>query len=119
MKTLLVTTAICATLLLGVSERTLWAAEVGRMTVPFPFVVNGRTLPPGRYDVRSDDRDPTLVRIDGVTNTKAHAILVTIPDYGRSPSGDKPAMTFMRTEGQYRLSRVWESRDYDRDIVLP
>ena len=43
----------------------------------------------------------------------------TIPDYGRGPSGDKPALTFVRNGRQYQLSTVWESRDYGRDVVRP
>lgn len=116
MNTTLTTTVLFGTLLLGLSA-TARAEEVGRMTVPFPFDVNGRTLPAGRYDVRIDDQNPAIVKIDGITNSKVHAMVATtIPDYGRGP-GDKPALTFVRKENLYRLTTIWESRDYGRDIV--
>ena len=105
-----------AMLLLGCAS-TARADNVGRVTVPFAFDVNGRTLPAGRYRVSVDDQNPSIVKIDGITNHKDHAIVATtIPDYGRGP-GDKPALTFVRSENQYQLRTIWEGRDYGRDIV--
>jgi hypothetical protein len=117
MNTTLTTTVLFGTLLLGLSASTARAGEVARVTVPFPFDVNGHTLPAGRYDVRIDDQNPAIVRIDGTTNHKLHAVVATtIPDYGRGP-GDNPTLTFVRKDNQYRLTTIWESRDYGRDIV--
>jgi hypothetical protein len=106
-----------ATLLLGFSASPARADNVGRVTVPFSFDVNGHTLPAGSYRVRIDDQNPSLVEIDGITNHKAHVMVgTTIPDYGRGP-GDKPGLTFVRVENQYQLRTIWESRNYGRDIV--
>jgi hypothetical protein len=117
MKKSLTTTMLLGTLLLLGHSTAARAEEVARVTVPFPFVVNGTTLPSGQYEIRTDDQTPGVVMIDGLTNTKVHAIVSTIPDYGRDPKGDKPALTFVRNGNEYRLLRVWESRDYGRDIV--
>jgi hypothetical protein len=85
--------------------------------VPFPFVVNGQTLPQGRYEVRIDEGAQGIVMIDGITNARAHAMVSTIPEYGRSPAHEMPALTFVRTEDGYRLSTIWENGEYGRDLV--
>ena len=117
MNTTLTTMMLTGTLLLGLSVTTAQAEQVGRVTVPFSFDVNGRTLPAGRYAVSVDDQNPAIVKIDGITNHNAHAIVATtIPDYGRGPS-DKPGLTFVRSERQFELRTIWEGRQYGRDIV--
>jgi hypothetical protein len=117
MKKSLTITMLLGTLLLLGHSTAARAEEVARVTVPFPFIVNGTTLPSGKYEIRRDDQVPGLVMIDGLTNTKVHAIVSTIPDYGRDPKGDKPALTFVRDGNEYRLSQVWESRNYGRDVL--
>ena len=117
MKTTLTTTMLLGTFLLGLTASTARAEDVGRVMIPFAFDVNGRTLPAGRYEVRIDDQNPAIVKIDGITDHKVHAMVATtIPDYGRGP-GDKPTLTFVRKENQYELKTIWESRNYGRDIV--
>ena len=69
MNTTLTTTVLFGTLLLGLSAGTARAEEVARVTVPFPFDVNGHTLPAGRYDVRIDDQNPAIVRSTGRRTT--------------------------------------------------
>lgn len=118
MRTSLGATLGLAVALLGFSSSTARAEEVCRITVPFPFVVNGHTLPSGRYDVRTADGNPAIVTIDGLGNTRAHAMVSTIAESGRAPSDGKPALTFVRKGDQYRLSTVWESSDYGHEIVI-
>jgi hypothetical protein len=117
MKRALTTTVLFGTILLGLSASTARAEDVAHVNVPFPFDVNGHVMPAGRYDVRIDDQNPAIVKIDGITNRKAHVVVATtIPDYGRGPS-DNPSLTFVRKENQYQLKTIWEGRDYGRDIV--
>ena len=117
MKTSLGTTLVLGAMLLGLSPATARAEEVCRIAIPFPFVVRGQTFPSGRYDVRTAEGDPGIVVIDGIDNTRAHAMVPTIPEYGPAPSQSKPALTFVRDGDRYQLTTVWESRDYGRDVV--
>ena len=94
------------------------AEEILRVTVPFPFTVHGETLPSGRYDVRSADNDPGIVMIEGIGQTKAHAVVSTIPESTHGPADGKPALTFTRDGDQYRLATVWESSDYGRELLV-
>lgn len=106
-----------AALLLGLAAAPARAEEVARLDVPFPFLVNGKTLPAGQYDVRSDTQDASILMIQGLNGSRPHAIVSTIPDYGRDPSGDQPVLMFVRQGNQYRLTKIWESRDYARDVI--
>jgi hypothetical protein len=117
MKTSLGTALVLGAVVLGLSPATARAEEVCRIAVPFPFVVHGQTLPSGRYDVRTADGDPGIVVIEGIGNTRGHAMVSTIPEYGPAPSQGKPALTFVRDGDQYQLTTVWESRDYGRDVI--
>lgn len=117
MRNTLFSTVLLGTLVLGFSA-TARAEDVARTTVPFSFVVNGQTLPAGQYIVHSDDDNPAVVMIDGVTNRNAHAIVLTNPDYRQGRSGDAPNLTFIRKGNQYELATVWESADYGRDVVM-
>jgi hypothetical protein len=117
MKRTLTSTIALSAVLLGLAAGPARAEDIAKVTVPFAFDVNGRTLPAGRYEVRIDDQNPSILQIDGITNHKMHAIVATtIPDYGRGPH-DNPSLTFVRGEHQYVLKTIWESRNYGRDIV--
>ena len=43
--------------------------------------------------------------------------VLTTPASGQDPAGDKPALTFMRDEKQYRLADVWESAGQGREVT--
>jgi hypothetical protein len=87
--------------------------------VPFGFVVQGHSLPAGKYVVSrvSEDRSALVIRGEDV-NKKSIAIFLTMPADGHDPAGDKPALTFSRFENGYRLSTVWESAS-DGQQMLP
>lgn len=74
--------------------------------VPFPFLVHGKTLPAGEYRV---EKDGAVVLFHGEKGNKASMFVMTTPDIGHNPAGDKPALTFTRGETQYRLATIWES----------
>lgn len=118
MRTSVTTTVLLGTLLLGFSAKGVQAADLARMNIPFPFEVNGETLPAGKYDIRTDDENPAVLMITGIAHTKGTAMIMTMPEYGKAPSGDRPAMVFVRDGNQYRLSKVWENRDFGRDVVV-
>jgi hypothetical protein len=85
--------------------------------VKFPFVVNGRTLPAGKYEIQRDDTSPQVLLIRSEDGKHASAFVTTIPDGGRDPGGSKPVLTFKRDEDHYRLSNVWESDGEGWDIT--
>ena len=74
--------------------------------VPFPFVVEGQTLPAGRYRVTNEDG---FIQIRGERNNHAAMNILTTPANGHDPAGDRPALTFKREDNQYRLTGIWES----------
>jgi hypothetical protein len=86
------------------------------INVPFPFVVNGHTLPAGQYSVRDEGG---VVRFRGEKGNHASMFILTIPASGhdRHPAGNSPALTFRRHENQYRLSNIWESAMEGREIT--
>ena len=106
-----------ATLLLGLVARPACAEDVARVTVPFPFVVNGQTLPAGPYDVRTDEQNPAVVVVEGRHDASARAMVVTVADNDLNTTGPVPSLTFVRRDGQYLLSVIRETGDRGREIV--
>jgi hypothetical protein len=88
-----------------------------RANVPFPFVVNGKNLPAGKYTVQRDDTAPGILVVRQAEGKYAAAIVSTIPDSGKDPAGSKPALTFKRYENQYRLSNVWQADHEGWDLL--
>jgi len=93
------------------------AAEVVRVKVPFPFLVEDQTLPAGEYSVQPVEEDPSMLLIRGKKGITAKVSVLTMPLAGHDPGGEMPALRFTRYETQYRLTDVWESRDRGRAIV--
>ena len=85
-------------------------------TVPFPFTVGTRVLPPGQYRVERDMSDPTILMIQGEHGVHAAAITQSTEAPGHDPAGHQAALVFTRGESGYRLKDVWESRDTGREL---
>jgi len=85
---------------------TAGAATV-QVKVPFPFQLHGQMLPAGQYLVTSESNG--VVEIEGVRGTRAGMFTMTTPASGHDPAGEKPALTFQRSETQYRLATIWTS----------
>ena len=83
--------------------------------VPFPFQVQGQTLPAGHYQLVTDG-ETGVVSIVGEKGTKASMFAMTIPAAGHDPAGEKPSLQFKRSETLYRLSSVWASGTDGRTI---
>ena len=81
--------------------------NVMEVKVPFPFVVNGRTLPAGQYMVEQEDGTAVLIR--GERGNHAAAFVMTIAAGDYDPSAMKPTLTFTRDENHYRLTSLQES----------
>ena len=85
--------------------------------VPFPFIVQGKTMPAGLYRVESDSDDPTVWLIEGEKGTHADTFVLTRVASGHDPAGDEPALTFDKNEDQYQLVGIWESRTQGQEVT--
>ena len=83
--------------------------------VPVPFVVNGQTLPAGKYRIERESASVLLIR--GENKNGPAAYVATLPDSGLDPAGSKPALVLKQHEGQYQLASVWESTQQGWDVT--
>jgi hypothetical protein len=91
---------------------------VVKADVPFAFVVNGHSMPAGKYRIERDELSPSLLLIRGdQKNNHAAAFVLSIRDGGRDPSGSTPVLTFKHVENTYQLTSVWDSQDDGFDVL--
>jgi hypothetical protein len=100
--------AIICFLGLGVAAK----AEIRReivVTLPFEFVVSGKTLPAGTYTVSrfADDKFEGLI----LSSYENRTSVFVHPGEIESASGDKPQLSFERVGGQNFLSRIQTTKD--------
>jgi hypothetical protein len=82
-------------------------AATMEIKVPFPFLVHGKMLPAGEYQV---DNDGNVVRLLGEKGNRAAIFVMATPATGHDPMGSTPTLTFVKDEAaQYRLIDIWES----------
>ena len=92
--------------------------QVVKANVPFAFVVNGQTMPAGKYRIERDDLSPSLLLIRGDQKSNhAATFVLSIRDGGRDPSGATPVLTFKHVENTYQLTSVWDSQDDGFDVA--
>src|SRR5215470_19721321 len=83
-----------------------FAADLDRLVVdiPYDFVVNGKTLPAGKYNVsRATDNNPRILSISGVENHAAAVALSTDMEQARN---SRPGITLRRTGEQTVLTKI-------------
>ncbi len=85
--------------------------------VPFPFVVEGRTLPAGQYVVEREDQNSPVLLLRGERGNRAFSFVPTVPAAGHDPTGNRPTLSFTREGNQYRLASVWESAREGQIVV--
>ena len=85
--------------------------------VPFPFIVQGKTMPAGEYRVVSDSDDPSVWLLEGEKGTHAGTFVLTRVASGYDPAGDEPALTFDKNESQYQLVGIWESKAQGQEVT--
>lgn len=85
--------------------------------VPFPFIVQGKTMPAGLYRVESDTDDSSVWLIEGEKGTHAGTFVLTRVASGHDPAGDEPALTFDKNEDQYQLVGIWESKAQGQEVT--
>jgi hypothetical protein len=79
------------------------------VTLPFEFVVSGKTLPAGTYTVSrfSDDKNDGVI----LTNRESGKSVFVHPSETEDASADKPQVSFERVGEQHFLSRIQTSHD--------
>jgi len=89
------------------------AADFENLTVnvPFPFLVENRPMPAGKYLLERNDQDRSLMMIRAENGKHVGSFVLTYPAAGRDPKGDTPCLTFTRVGNKYELTNIWESRD--------
>jgi len=89
--------------------------------VPFPFVVNGHTLPAGEYFLEREGLDVLYIRGEKTATAGVSAMpgmfVQTQPASGQDPAGEKPTLMFAPHEKEHRLVGIWESRDHGFTIL--
>jgi hypothetical protein len=91
---------------------------VVKANVPFAFVVNGRTMPAGKYWIERDELSPSLLLIRGDQRSNhTAAFVLSTRDGRRDPNGSTPVLTFRHVENTYQLTSVWDSQDDGFDVV--
>jgi hypothetical protein len=84
------------------------------VTVPFPFDLQGKPLPAGRYRVTNEEG---VVRFCGEHRLHECVNVLTSPASGVDPKGSAPAVTFTRGENGYRVSDIWMSESDGRAVT--
>lgn len=87
---------------------TVRAQEPGvpvRATIPFDFIVRGKTLPAGNYEIERVTEEPTGLLLRNVNNKHEHIVFETQPvEERRIPRHN--VLVFNRYGGEYFLSEV-------------
>ena len=108
--------SVLAAVFLGTFVVSARAADLITVKVPFPFVVDHKEYPAGRYDIRSDEESGGAIWIEGMDN-KSVTVALTVHADGRDPAGTEPALVFTRSENAYQLSQIWDSRSNGRELT--
>jgi len=88
-------------------------ADTVEVKVPFPFVLNGQTLPAGQYQLKDDGG---VMFLRGEHGNHAGVFFETGPAGGSDPKGNTPVLSFTKVANQYRLSDIWESHADGREV---
>ena len=91
--------------ILGLSGAVKAESQDGIMvTLPFKFVVGGKTLPAGTYTVRNASDDPSGALI--ITNHDSRKSVFVLPYVSESASTGQPELDFQRGGDEHFLSTV-------------
>jgi hypothetical protein len=117
MRKILMRSGLGALAVIVLTSGTAAAADVLEAKVPFPFVVNGQTMPAGQYTIERSEFGSSVLLIRGERGNRVAAFVGVRPTGEKSPSSDRPALQFKKHENEYKLSAVWESA-YDGVDVM-
>ena len=86
---------------LGLAGSLAWAAGAVSVDIPFSFIVKGKEMPAGKYEIRTEG-DANLA-IKGASGTALVPVMERLADTG----GKEPKVVFDKTEdGKVFLSEV-------------
>jgi hypothetical protein len=74
------------------------------VTLPFKFVVRGKTLPAGTYTVRNASDDPSGPLI--ITNHESSKSMLVLPYVSENASTEKPELEFQQGGEEHFLSTI-------------
>jgi hypothetical protein len=77
------------------------------VTLPFKFVVGGKTLPAGTYTIRDGSNDPNSFLI--ITNHDNSKSVFVLPYVSESASTEKPELDFQKGGEEHFLSAIHTS----------
>ncbi len=107
---LFATLGVFAMLMASVPVRAQSTTVVGRVNIPFSFIINNRTIPAGEYTIerplQGTDQAILIRRGDG----RAIGMFLT-HSVQTSASSDLGKLVFHRYGDQYFLSQVWTGGD--------
>jgi hypothetical protein len=81
-------------------------------TTPFAFTVGHTRLPAGRYEIRRDEDDPALYRVQARSHQQAGAFFAVEPTSQRTAAATSE-IVFMNDGDRYVLEAVWEEGSAD------
>ena len=112
MKTMMRYAIPVTAILLGAGARAQAGTPLMDAVVPFPFVVNGHTLPAGKYTIERDDVASSVLVLRGDGKHHSEVFVPAIHEEARPTADRHPTLTFERKGDQYLLKQV---RDDERD----
>ncbi len=108
---------VAITFLLGISVAA--NAEIQpqiAVTLPFDFVVNGKTLPAGAYTVKRFSQQPFDVLM--LTSDNTGSTVFVSPTEMEGASNEKPKVSFHKVGEQHFLSAI-QTEDYVYNFRVP
>ncbi len=96
--------SVLALLVAGTAQAQLPGTSI-RAAIPFDFIVRGRTLPAGRYEITRINDDPVELMIRNVDYRRNEAMFSTEAAYVRR-SERKDVLVFHRYGDSYFLSEI-------------
>jgi len=100
--------ALVATAALAAAP-SVFAADILKADVPFPFQVEGKTLPAGAYDFKIDTSADTVQVESSAPGAGAVALIITRLAAPPHPGSNEHAhIVFDKVGTTYTLSELWE-----------
>jgi len=106
------------TLLTAATTRAQEPGTVIRASVPFDFIVRGRTLPAGKYEISRVSDEPVGLLIRNLSDKRDKAVFQTEPIYIRTATS-KDQMVFHRYGESYFLSEIVTAGEGTAEELAP
>src|SRR5262245_16689975 len=111
-KRLLSLVAVAAVLAAFTSLSVTTSAAEMNCRVPFSFIVNGKTLPPGPYSIATND---AVLMVKGL---RTGAVVLTNGAGSRAVTG-RAYLVFLKTGDRYDLFQIWTGDGAGREVMVP